>query len=59
MPDTIKGEKVMKSPKHLSHKPLVSVNDYDKVDGMYRNNTDAKATSSKFGLDNTIATCII
>ena len=45
MPDTIKGEKVMKSPKHLSHKPLVSVNDYDKVDGMYRNNTDAKALS--------------
>lgn len=35
----------MKSPKHLSHKPLVSVNDYDKVDGMYRNNTDAKALS--------------
>ena len=29
----------------MSHKPLVSVNDYDKVDGMYRNNTDAKALS--------------
>ena len=38
-------KKTMKSPKHLSHKPLVSVNDYDKVDGMYRNNTDAKALS--------------
>ena len=38
-------KKKMKSPKHLSHKPLVSVNDYDKVDGMYRNNTDAKALS--------------
>lgn len=35
----------MKSPKHLSHKPLVSVNDYDKVDGLYRNHTDAKALS--------------
>lgn len=35
----------MKSPKHLGHKPIVSVNDYDKVDGMYRNNTDAKALS--------------
>ena len=34
-----------KSPKHLGHKPIVSVNDYDKVDGMYRNNTDAKALS--------------
>ena len=45
MPDTIIGQKVMISPKHLSHKPLVSVNDYDKVDGMYRNNTDAKALS--------------
>ena len=47
MPDTDEGKKKMKmkSPKHLSHKPLVSVNDYDKVDGMYRNNTDAKALS--------------
>ncbi|MBR3565929.1 MAG: hypothetical protein IKN91_06355 [Paludibacteraceae bacterium] len=35
----------MKSPKHLGHKPIVSVNDYDKVDGMYRNNTDAHALS--------------
>ena len=34
-----------KSPKNLGHKPIVSVNDYDKVDGMYRNNTDARALS--------------
>lgn len=45
MPDTNKGKRKMKSPKHLGHKPIVSVNDYDKVDGMYRNNTDAKALS--------------
>lgn len=35
----------MKSPKHLGHKPLVSVNDYDQIDGLYRNHTDAKALS--------------
>ena len=35
----------MKSPKYLSYKPLVSVNDYDKIDGQYRQNTDAKALS--------------
>lgn len=40
-----KGKRKMKSPKHLGHKPIVSVNDYDKVDGMYRNNTDARALS--------------
>ena len=34
-----------KSPKHFGHKPIVPVNDYDKDDGMYRNNTDAKAQS--------------
>ena len=34
-----------KSPKHLGHKPIVSVNDYDKVDGMYRGHTDARALS--------------
>ena len=35
----------MKSPKHLGHKPMVSVNDYDQIDGRYRKNTDAKALS--------------
>ena len=35
----------MKSPKYLGHKPLVSVNDYDQIDGQYRKNTDAKALS--------------
>lgn len=39
-------QKIMgKSPKHLGHKPIVSVNDYDKVDGMYRGHTDARALS--------------
>lgn len=35
----------MKSPKHLSHKPIISVNDYDKIDAQYRKNTDVKALS--------------
>lgn len=35
----------MKSPKYLNHKPLVSVNDYDQIDGQYRLYTDAKALS--------------
>ena len=36
----------MKAPKHLGHKPLVSVNDYNKIDGIYRGaSTDAKALS--------------
>lgn len=36
----------MKTPKHLGHKPLVSVNDYNKIDGIYRGaSTDAKALS--------------
>ena len=35
----------MKSPKNCSHKPIVSVNDYDQIDGMYHHNTDAKALS--------------
>lgn len=35
----------MKTPKKLKHKPIVSVNDYDKIDGKYKNNTDAKALS--------------
>jgi hypothetical protein len=35
----------MKTPKKLKHKPIVSVNDYHKIDGKYKNNTDAKALS--------------
>jgi hypothetical protein len=35
----------MKSPKHLGHKPIVSVNNYDKIDAQYKNNTDVKALS--------------
>lgn len=35
----------MKSPKHLSHKPIISVNDYDKLDALYVNHTDVKALS--------------
>jgi hypothetical protein len=35
----------MESPKHLSHKPIISVNDYDKIDALYANETDVKALS--------------
>lgn len=35
----------MESPKNLSHKPIISVNDYDKIDAMYANHTDVKALS--------------
>jgi hypothetical protein len=35
----------MESPKHLSHQPIISVNDYDKIDALYTNKTDAKALS--------------
>lgn len=35
----------MKCPTHLSHKPIVSVDDYDKIDGRYAGNSDAKALS--------------
>ena len=30
------------------HKPIVSVSDYEKIDGIYANNTDAKALSLGF-----------
>jgi hypothetical protein len=33
------------SPKHLSHQPIISVNNYSENDAMYANNTDAKALS--------------
>jgi hypothetical protein len=35
----------MKAPTHLKHKPIIAVNDYDKVDSIYANNTDVKALS--------------
>ena len=35
----------MKAPKNLKHKPIISVNGYDKIDGKYKNNSDAKALS--------------
>lgn len=35
----------MNSPKHLGHKPILSVNDYDKIDAQYNNNSDVKALS--------------
>jgi hypothetical protein len=35
----------MNSPKHLQHKPIISVNDYDKIDAQYRFATDVKALS--------------
>lgn len=35
----------MNAPLHLSHKPIVAVNDYDNIDGMYASNSDAKALS--------------
>lgn len=35
----------MKSPKNLSHKPILSVNNYDEIDAMYANETDVKALS--------------
>lgn len=35
----------MDSPTHLSHKPIISVNDYDKVDAQYSKDTDVKSLS--------------
>ena len=35
----------MDAPQHLAHKPIISVSDYDKVDGKYANATDAMALS--------------
>jgi len=31
----------MDIPKHLKHKPIIVVKDYDKIDGHYANETDA------------------
>jgi hypothetical protein len=35
----------MKAPTHLKHKPIISVNDYEKIDSIYANNSDVKALS--------------
>ena len=35
----------MEAPKHLGHKPLVSVDDYESMDGHFASHTDAKALS--------------
>lgn len=35
----------MNVPNHLNHKPIIAVNDYDKIDALYANKTDAKALS--------------
>lgn len=35
----------MKAPVHLLHKPIIAVSDYDKIDGLYANQTDVRALS--------------
>ena len=35
----------MKTPTHLKHKPIISVNDYEKIDSIYANNSDVRALS--------------
>lgn len=35
----------MKVPTHLSHKPIIAVNNYDQMDGKYAGQTDAMAIS--------------
>ena len=35
----------MNAPEYLNHKPIISVNDYDKIDGIYANKTDVRALS--------------
>ena len=35
----------MEVPKHLSHKPIIAVNNYSKIDAIYANETDAVALS--------------
>jgi hypothetical protein len=35
----------MKAPTHLKHKPIISVNDYDKIDSIYADNSDVRALS--------------
>jgi hypothetical protein len=35
----------MEAPRNLEHKPIIVVNEYDKIDGLNANETDAKALS--------------
>ena len=35
----------MKIPTHLEHKPIIAVNDYEKIDSIYANNSDVRALS--------------
>lgn len=35
----------MKIPTHLKHKPIIGVNDYEKIDSIYANNSDVRALS--------------
>ncbi|WP_312922135.1 DUF6530 family protein [Empedobacter brevis] len=35
----------MESPKHLTHKPIISISDYETKDGQYINSSDARALS--------------
>lgn len=35
----------MKAPTHLRHKPIISANDYDKIDAQYSEDTDVRALS--------------
>ena len=37
-------------PKHLSHKPIVGVDNYERIDGHTANNTDARALSVGFAI---------
>ena len=36
----------MKAPTHLKHKPIISANDYDKIDAQYSEDTDVRALLS-------------
>ena len=38
----------MEAPQHLSHKPIIAVNGYDKIDGQFVGNTDVVALSIGF-----------
>lgn len=37
--------KPKKIPTHLSHKPIVAVNDYERIDGKFKNDTDVVGLS--------------
>ena len=44
----------MRVPEHLQHKPIIGVDNYDRIDGARANNSDAKALSigkSQWNLD--------